>query len=75
MMDENQARGWKFHVIDDIDEVTERIISDNQNIRLDIFLWKVTVCPEGTHNGGSELLPLRFEIIPWNRNIEIKLLD
>ena len=38
MIYENQARGWEFHVIDDIDEVTERIISDNQNIRLDIFL-------------------------------------
>ena len=22
MIDENQARGWEFHVIDDIDEIT-----------------------------------------------------
>ena len=68
MMDENQARGWEFHVM---------ILMKSQgglfqNIRLDIFLWKVTVCPVGTHSGASELSPLRFEIIPWNRNIENK---
>ena len=57
---------------DDIDESQSQVISNNQNIRLDIFLWKVTASPEGTHNGNSVLPPVRFEIIPCNGKMQTK---
>lgn len=49
-----------------------QIISKNQNIRLDSLVWGVTAWPEGTHSGSSELSPVRFEMIPWNRSYKLK---